>query len=164
MRPSALRLPVTMRVGNHSYVASAVHVDLITQPPGVTPIDIVTTRLDGVNMRFTAALGGMTLGNLPPETSRYATWYFRPTTPGPKTFVIRASSENGGEIMPTKDGAGRLRHEPGTDRDGDEPVGAASDRRGGVLGHRHGAEHGDGAVRILDDALLPITRRDQERR
>ena len=83
-------------------MASAVHVDLITQPPGVTPIDIVTTRLDGVNMRFTAALGGMTLGNLPPETSRYATWYFRPTTPGPKTFLIRASSENGGEIILTK--------------------------------------------------------------
>ncbi len=100
--PVGAPFPVTMRVGNHSYVASAVHVDLITQPPGVTPIDIVTTRLDGVNMRFTAALGGITLGNLPPETSRYATWYFRPTTAGPKTFLIRAASENGGEILVTK--------------------------------------------------------------
>jgi len=94
--------PMTVRVGNHSYVASAVRAEVISQPSGVTPIDIVTTRLDGVNMRFTAALGGMTLGNLPPETSRYATWYFRPTTPGPKTFLMRASSENGGEIILTK--------------------------------------------------------------
>ena len=31
--------------------------------------------------------------------------------------------------------------------------------RGGVLGHGHGAEHRDGAVRILDDALLPLARR-----
>ena len=100
--PVGAPFPVTMHVGNHSYVASAVSVDLITQPPGVTPIDIVTTRLDGVNMRFTAALGTMTLGNLPPEVSRYATWYFRPTTPGPKTFLFRASSENGGEILLTK--------------------------------------------------------------
>jgi hypothetical protein len=100
--PVGAPFPVTMHVGNHSYVASAVSVDLITQPPGVTPIDIVTTRLDGVNMRFTAALGTMTLGNLPPETSRYATWYFRPTTPGPKTFLFRAASENGGEILLTK--------------------------------------------------------------
>ncbi len=94
--------PVTIHVSNHSYVASAVHVDLISPPSGVTPIDIVTTRLDGVTMRFTAALGGMTLGNLPPETSRYATYYFRPTTTGPKLFLIRASSENGGEITLTK--------------------------------------------------------------
>ena len=100
--PVGAPFPVTMHVANHSYVASAVHVDLITQPLGVTPIDIVTTRLDGVNMRFTAALGTMTLGNLPPEVSRYATWYFRPTTPGPKTFLFRASSENGGEILLTK--------------------------------------------------------------
>jgi len=45
-------------------VASAVHVNLISQPSGVTPTDIVTTRLDGVNMRFSAALGGMTLGSV----------------------------------------------------------------------------------------------------
>jgi subtilisin family serine protease len=69
-----------------------------------------------------------------------------------------------GRDPPDEDGAGRFRHEPGADRDGDEPVGAASGRRSGVLGHRHGAEHGDGAVRILHDALLPVGRRDQERR
>jgi hypothetical protein len=94
--------PVTVHVANHSYVASAVHVDLISPPSGVTPLYIMSMRLDGINMRFTAALGGMTLGNLPPEVSRYATWYFQATTPGTKTFLIRASSENGGEILLTK--------------------------------------------------------------
>jgi subtilase family serine protease len=79
-------------------------VDLISPPAGVTAAYIVTTRLDGVNMRFItySPLAGLTLGNLPPEISRYATWYFRATTPGPKTFLIRAASENGGEIIVTK--------------------------------------------------------------
>ena len=72
----------------------------------------------------------MTLGNLPPETSRYATWYFRPTTPGPKTFLIRACVGERGRVPRDEDGAGRFRHEPGADRDGDEPVGAASGRPG----------------------------------
>ena len=46
--PVGLPFPVTVHVGNPSYVASGVQVDLITLPPGVTPIDVVTTRLDGV--------------------------------------------------------------------------------------------------------------------
>ena len=66
--------PITIHVSNHSYVASAVFADLISPPPGVTPLYITTTRLDGIHMRFTAALGGITLGNLPPEVSRYATF------------------------------------------------------------------------------------------
>jgi hypothetical protein len=94
--------PITIRVSNHSFVASAVLADLISPPAGVTPLHITTTRLDGINMRFTAALGGITLGNLPPETSRHATFYFRATTPGTKTFLIRAVSENGGEQILTK--------------------------------------------------------------
>ncbi|MGH7358983.1 MAG: CARDB domain-containing protein, partial [Candidatus Rokuibacteriota bacterium] len=94
--------PITIRVSNHSYVASAVLADLISPPPGVTPLYITSTRLDGIHMRFTAALGGVTLGNLPPSFSRFATFWFRATTPGTKTFLIRASSENGGERILTK--------------------------------------------------------------
>jgi subtilase family serine protease len=94
--------PITIHVSNHSFVASAVLADLISPPSGVTPLYITSTRLDGINMRFTAALGGVTLGNLPPEVSRYATFWFKATTPGTKTFLIRASSENGGEKILTK--------------------------------------------------------------
>src|SRR5262249_43274753 len=74
--------PLTIHVANHSFVASAVHVDLISPPSGVTPLYIDTTRMDGIAMRFSTAGGGLTLGNLPPEVSRYATWYFKATTPG----------------------------------------------------------------------------------
>jgi len=100
--PVGSTFPVTMSVANHSFVASGVHVDLGTPPAGVTPLYVETTRLDGVNMRFTAAVPDLTLGSLPPEWSRSATWYFRATTGGAKTFTIRARSENGDEIKLSK--------------------------------------------------------------
>ena len=96
------RFPVTMNVLNYAYVASAVHVDLISPPPGVRRLTITTTRLDGVTMRWITPDAGLTLGNIPPSVSRYATWYVIADTPGPKTFSIRASSENGGEVIATK--------------------------------------------------------------
>src|SRR5262249_27133360 len=40
-----------------------------------------------------------TLGDIPPSWSRYATWYVIADTPGAKDFVIRVSSDNGGEMF-----------------------------------------------------------------
>ena len=85
-----------------SYVTSGVHAELVTLPNGVTPVSLKTTRHDGVVMDF-PPLDGFTLGNLVPMLGRSATWTFRATSPGPKTFTVRAWSENSktGEVITT---------------------------------------------------------------
>ena len=89
---------VTLNVANPSYVASGVEVELTSLPPGVTAVEVRTTRLDGETMSFDA-LGGLTLGNIVPALSRSATWFFFATSPGPKTFWVRGWWENRGEFL-----------------------------------------------------------------
>ena len=96
------RFPVTMHLVNYAYVASAVQVKLVSPPPGVRRLSMRTTRLDGVTMDWITPDAPLTLGTIPPSWSRYATWYVVADTPGPKTFTIRASSENGNEVFLTK--------------------------------------------------------------
>ena len=93
---------LTVNVGTQAYVGSAVWVEPVSIPAGVTPLYIETTRLDGITMRFPSAREGLTLGNVVPQLSRSATWYIRADTTGPQTFLMRAWSENGGEITLTK--------------------------------------------------------------
>ena len=85
-----------------SYVTSGVHLQMTQLSQGVTPVSLKTTRHDGVVMDFTP-LDGFTLGNLVPMLGRSATWTFRATSPGPKTFTARAWSENSktGEVIAT---------------------------------------------------------------
>ncbi len=64
----------------------------------MTLLDVQTERWDGVNMSFLGDPDALTLGNVVSGVPRIAFWNFRADTPGPKTFKIRAWSENGGEV------------------------------------------------------------------
>jgi hypothetical protein len=100
--PVGSTFDVTFSFATDSYVTSGVHAQLITLPNGVTPVSLRTTRHDGVVMDF-PPLDGFTLGNLVPMLGRSATWTFRATSPGPKSFTVRAWSENSktGEVIAT---------------------------------------------------------------
>jgi subtilase family serine protease len=71
-------------------------------PLGVTLLDLQTRRWDGVTMSFHGTTDALTLGNVTSGLPRVATWLFRADTVGPKTFKVRAWSENGGEVIATK--------------------------------------------------------------
>jgi hypothetical protein len=90
---------VTMSLVTSGYVASGVQVQPLPLPAGVTLLGSKTARLDGFTHSFYDAI---TLGNLTPMLGRSATWKFRADTRGPKTFQIRAWSENAGEVTMTK--------------------------------------------------------------
>jgi Subtilase family/CARDB len=92
---------VTAAVSSPSYVASGVQVEPMALPLGVTLLDVQTTRWDGVTMSFLGATDALTLGNVFSGWSRSATWIYRADTTGPKTFKVRAWSENGGEVTAT---------------------------------------------------------------
>ena len=85
----------------YEYVLSGAQVELTALPLGVTALSLSTVRHDGVTTPAPDALGGLTLGNIVPMLSRSATWTFRATSPGPKTFRARVWSENGGEVIAT---------------------------------------------------------------
>jgi len=89
---------VTATVSAPSYLASGVQLEPTLIPLGVTLLDVQTTRADGVAMSFLNVTDALTLGNVVNGLSRSATWLFRADTTGPKTFKIRAWSENGGEV------------------------------------------------------------------
>ena len=82
-----------------AYVASGVQVQPTSIPSGVTLLSVQTKRHDGVSMAFPITEETLTLGNLVPNYSRRASYFFRADTPGPKTFFVRAWSENGGEVV-----------------------------------------------------------------
>jgi hypothetical protein len=92
---------VTVHVSTPAYVVSGIEVEpSIALAPGVTPLYSETTRLDGVTMLYSDGLRAMVLGNAVPMLGRSATWYFKGRTrPGPRTFIVRATSENGGEVI-----------------------------------------------------------------
>jgi subtilisin family serine protease len=93
---------VDATVSAPSYVASGVQVEPTLIPLGVTLLDVTTTRWDGVTMSFLGVADALTLGNTTASLPRNATWLFRADTPGPKTFKIRAWSDNGGEVTATR--------------------------------------------------------------
>jgi subtilase family serine protease len=68
-------------------------------PPGLTFMAAQTTRHDGVPMAFNNSIDTTTLGNLVPTHSRTVSHFFKADTAGPKTFNVRAWSENGGELF-----------------------------------------------------------------
>ena len=86
---------ISTRVSNTAYEAYGVHLSLPEMPPGVTLLDVSTTREDGVTMSFANALG-LTLGSIVEGDGRTAIWRFRVDTAGPKTFRFRSWSDNGG--------------------------------------------------------------------
>ena len=88
---------VQMSVATPHYVASGVQVQPASIPSGVTLLSVNTRRHDGLSVGFPNTEETLTLGNLIPNISRRATYFFRADTPGPKTFFARAWSENGGE-------------------------------------------------------------------
>ena len=90
---------VKMSVATPAYVASGVQIQPTSIPSGVTPLSVQTKRHDGVSMAFHISEETLTLGNLVPNYSRSASYWFRADTPGPKTFFVRAWSENGGEVV-----------------------------------------------------------------
>src|SRR5262245_15390181 len=100
--PVGSTFDVTFSFATDSYVTSGLHTELVTLPNGVTPVSLKTTRHDGVVMDF-PPLDGFTLGNLVPMLGRSATWTFRATSPGPKSFTVRAWSENSktGDVLAT---------------------------------------------------------------
>ena len=93
---------VAATVVNSSYVASGVQVEPTLIPLGVTLRDVQTQRWDGVQMSFLGATDALTLGNVVSGVPRAAFWNFTADTTGPKTFKIRAWSENGGEVNLTQ--------------------------------------------------------------
>ena len=90
---------VKMAVGTPAYVASGVQVRPSLIPSGVTLLSVQTTRHDGVTMVFPDTADTLTLGNVVPTHSRLATYFLRADTAGPKTFFVRAWSENGGDVV-----------------------------------------------------------------
>jgi subtilisin family serine protease len=91
---------VTVHVSTPAYVVSGIEVEpSIALAPGVTPLYSETTRLDGVTMLYSDGLRAMVLGNAVPMLGRSATWYFRADSSGSRTFIVRATSENGGEVI-----------------------------------------------------------------
>jgi hypothetical protein len=92
---------VKASVATPAYVASGVHVQPATLPPGAPLIAVQTMRHDGVPMAFHVEANTLTLGNLVPTHSRPVSYFFRADTAGPKTFSVRAWSENGGEVTAT---------------------------------------------------------------
>ncbi|RPH31841.1 MAG: hypothetical protein EHM90_06975, partial [Chloroflexi bacterium] len=90
---------VTVHVSTPAYVVTGIEVEpSIALAPGVTPLYSETTRLDGITMLYGDGLRAMTLGNAVPILGRSATWYFSANSSGSRTFVVRATSENGGEV------------------------------------------------------------------
>jgi hypothetical protein len=88
---------VTVHVSTPAYVVSGIEVEpSIALAPGVTPLYSETTRLDGVTMLYSDGLRAMVLGNAVPMLGRSATWYFKADSSGSRTFIVRATSENGG--------------------------------------------------------------------
>jgi len=90
---------VLQTVATPHYVASGVQVTPTVIPSGVTLISIETQRHDGEFMAFPNDSDNLTLGNLFPSYSRQVRYYYRADTPGPKTFFVRAWSDNGGEVV-----------------------------------------------------------------
>jgi hypothetical protein len=90
---------VKATVATPAYVASGVQVQPTVLPSGLTLTAVQTKRHDGVPMAFHHEADTLTLGNLVPTHSRQASYWFRADTAGPKTFSVRAWSENGGAVI-----------------------------------------------------------------
>ena len=93
---------VAATIENSSYVATGVQIEPTLIPLGVTLKDVATRRWDGVDMSFLGMTDALTLGNVYSGFPRSAFWSFTADTPGPKTFKIRAWSENAGEVTLTQ--------------------------------------------------------------
>ena len=90
---------VKMSVATPAYVASGVQIQPTLIPSGLTPLSVQRRFHDGFPMAFHISEETLTLGNLVPTHGRSASYFFRADTPGPKTFFVRAWSENGGEVV-----------------------------------------------------------------
>jgi hypothetical protein len=94
---------VKLSVATQRYLVSGVQVLPSLVPSGVTLLSVHTTRHDGETMVFPPSTAidsdTLTLGNLVPTHGRSATYFFRADTAGPKTFFVRAWSENGGDLV-----------------------------------------------------------------
>ncbi len=156
---------VKLNVNTLRYLVSGVYVDVPGgTPDGLTLLEFSTTRHDGVAMKYRFNEPRYTLGNVVPMLGRSATWTFQADTPGPKTFGIQVWSENGGEVIADEDD--RRRHaagEPGRDRGGGHAVVADPHARLDVLHLRYGPELRRDGGPVVDDAVLPVARRGQER-
>jgi subtilase family serine protease len=93
---------VAATIENSSYVATGVQIEPTLIPLGVTLKGVATRRWDGVDMSFLGVTDALTLGNVYSGFPRSAFWSFTADTPGPKTFKIRAWSENAGEVTLTQ--------------------------------------------------------------
>jgi subtilase family serine protease len=91
---------VKMSVYTPAYVASGVQIQpKAPLPSGLTLRSVQTKRFDGASMAFSINDDTLTLGNALPTYPRQASYFFTADTPGPKTFFVRAWSENGGEVV-----------------------------------------------------------------
>ncbi len=90
---------VEMAVATPAYVASGVQIQPTLISSGVTPLSVQRRLHDGASTTFHINDDTLTLGNLVPTHSRRASYFFRADTPGPKTFSVRAWSENGGQVV-----------------------------------------------------------------
>ena len=91
---------VKMSVYTPAYVASGVQIQpKAPLPSGLTLRSVQTKRFDGASMAFSINDDTLTLGNALPDYPRQASYFFTADTPGPKTFFVRAWSENGGEVV-----------------------------------------------------------------
>ena len=116
-------------------------------------------------MPFHISEDTLTLGNLVPTYPRRASYWFRADTPGPKTFLVRAWSENGGEfvastsfqVQPARPSVNLVPTAMGT-----SPATPNRGARVHLLGDRHGTERRAGGVHLLEDALLRLARCGEE--
>ncbi|PWU17547.1 MAG: serine protease [Candidatus Rokuibacteriota bacterium] len=104
--PSSVTVGQTFTVGvtveNSSYLAQGVQVEPTLIPLGVTLVDVLTERWDGVTMSFLHSPDALTLGNLVSGVPRIIFWNVRADAIGPQTFKFRAWSENGGQVDMTQ--------------------------------------------------------------
>lgn len=90
---------LTTRVTSPEYIASGVFLDLIENvaDQGLRLDQLATVRADNVEAIISAKQ--LTLGNVPVDGAREATWTFTVLDSSPKSLTFRAWSENGGEIQ-----------------------------------------------------------------